>query len=82
MRLRLSSDSAPDTVMSMPKEEVVVYDGALECRTCRSAKCPKVVLQSDNRVRIFDPDKPESGSFTMSVEEWNSMVNTALPIVV
>ena len=57
---------------------VELYDGEKHC--CVGA-CPKVEHDTDQKmVRIYDPDKPEKGSFEMSVEEYNNLLKHAEPV--
>lgn len=56
-----------------------VYDGAEACDKCE--KCPVVdFLPSEGAVVLHDPHKPASGSFKMSVEEYNTLLAKARPI--
>jgi hypothetical protein len=56
-----------------------VYDGTLMCHT--SNCCPVVDHdQSTGLVIIHDPAKPENGKFTMTKNEWNTLVRNAQPI--
>lgn len=57
-----------------------VYDGSLWCDKCD--KCPVVELTADGRsVVIHDPDKPENGAFTMTVEQYNALISNARPVM-
>jgi hypothetical protein len=58
---------------------VRVYDGAEMCDKCN--KCPVVDhLPEQNQVVIHDPHKPESGKFTMTVDEYNALISRAKPV--
>jgi len=56
-----------------------IYDGALMCHT--SNCCPVVDYDTGkNTVVVHDPSKPENGSFTMTVDEWNMLIRSAKKI--
>jgi len=60
---------------------VRVYDGSLHCG-CGQCSCPVADYdQATGTVTITDPDKPASGTFTMTREEFNALVANAKPIV-
>jgi len=60
------------------KQSLRVYDGAEFCGHCHH--CPVVDLSvEEGRVIIHDPHKPESGRFSMSVEEYNALLKNAKP---
>ncbi|MBU1348511.1 hypothetical protein KJ781_00365 [Patescibacteria group bacterium] len=53
-----------------------VYDQAAVCQSCQS--CPIVEINhAEQRVRISDPAKPKSGTFTMTLEEYRIFFNNA-----
>ncbi len=54
-------------------ESLRVYDGSLFCHKCEH--CPVVdYVAQEQVVVIHDPHKPESGSFKMTVEEYNALI--------
>ena len=58
---------------------VIIYNGAEMC--CKKDCCP--IITHDKKagtITIKDPAKPENGSFSMSVEEYNLIVRNAKPI--
>lgn len=56
-----------------------IYDGALWCDKCD--KCPVAdYLPGEDKVVIHDPHKPENGSVTMTVKEYNALIAHASPI--
>lgn len=57
----------------------IVYDGALLCHT---ANCCPIVEYDEARgtVTIRDPHKPENGAFTMTKEEYNTLLANATPL--
>jgi hypothetical protein len=65
--------------MKKNKNTIRIYNGAAFCPSCSS--CPVVEYSPDKKVVIIsDPAKPKSGRFTMSVEEYNTLVKNAKPI--
>lgn len=56
-----------------------LYDGAKLCHS--SNCCPVIEQQEDGRVVVHDPAKPESGRFTMSVDELRSMLGQSPEIL-
>lgn len=57
----------------MRKDPVRIY----ECSPCCAA-CPVADYDPESgSVRLFDPEKPENGSFTMTRAEWNALVRGA-----
>lgn len=57
-----------------------IYDGANFCESCSA--CPVVEYAHESGVvRMSDPAKPERGSFTMTVGEYNALLTHAQKIV-
>ena len=57
-----------------------IYDGAAFCSECQN--CPVVDHnRTDGSVALSDPTKPERGSFMMTVEEYNTLLANAKPVV-
>lgn len=57
----------------------IIYDGAKMCH--EKGCCPVIQYDAENeRVTINDPSKPENGSFSMSVKEYNLIIENAKPI--
>ena len=62
------------------KNPSIIYDGARYCGHCPCG-CPQIEHSAEEGiVRISDPAKPENGSFTMSVAEYNALIKNAPPI--
>ena len=60
----------------MSNKIIRVYDGRGYCPDCD--KCPVVdLIEEKEIVKISDPDKPENGSFTMTVSEYNALLKHA-----
>ncbi len=58
---------------------VKIYDGADFCSD--DCCCPRIVENRETGiVTLSDPAKPASGSFTMTRDEYNTMVNNLQPI--
>lgn len=56
-----------------------IYDGALLCHT--SNCCPVADYdEATQSVSIHDPAKPENGTFVMTKEEWNTLVENGQKI--
>lgn len=56
-----------------------IYNGKSMCHT--DDCCPVAVLDEEKgSVTISDPKKPENGSFTMTKDEWNTLVKNAKPV--
>lgn len=57
------------------KEFAKIYDGAM---FCDDGHCPIVEhSQKSGLIKISDPAKPQNGQFTMTVEEFNTLLANA-----
>lgn len=50
----------------------LLYDGRALCH--ENGCCPLVESLPNGRVRVYDPAKPENGSFTCTAEEYNLLL--------
>lgn len=67
------------TIMKKENKVKRLYDGAAYCNSC--SNCPVVDYHPDqNVIKISDPAKPEKGYFTMTVEEYNTLLEHAKKI--
>lgn len=56
-----------------------IYDGGKFCHTPEC--CPVADYdQKEGRVTILDPQKPENGKFSMTREEWNTLLANGKPV--
>lgn len=59
----------------MKEKSIKIYDGA---NYCGIGSCPIVEYFPNKKiVKISDPKKPRSGKFTISIEEYNSLLKNA-----
>ena len=57
-----------------------IYDGGLYC-DCGCGKCPVVDYNAAKKeVTLSDPAKPERGAFTMTSDEYNTLLKNAKEI--
>ncbi|MFM7088197.1 MAG: hypothetical protein ACKOW9_01540 [Candidatus Paceibacterota bacterium] len=57
--------------------KIELYDGAKFC-DCGCGQCPVVEFdQANNEIKIYDPAKPERGTFRMSKDEYNTLLSNA-----
>ncbi|MCL6096602.1 MAG: hypothetical protein M1444_02910 [Patescibacteria group bacterium] len=60
----------------MKKTHVELYNGANFCHG--KSSCPVVVYDKKAAtIRLNDPAKPENGQYTMTVEEYNTLLENA-----
>lgn len=57
-----------------------IYDGSIRCgdSSCTTNYgCPVIDYdESDNTVAIHDPEKPENGKYTMTLKEYQAIVDS------
>ncbi len=62
------------------KTRVQLYSGANFCHN--SSSCPVVVYDKKaGAITISDPAKPQNGQYTMTVEEYNTLLENAKRVV-
>jgi hypothetical protein len=59
--------------------KIRIYDGSKRCHTQQC--CPVAELDTATKqVTVHDPAKPENGSFVMTADEWNTLLQHATPV--
>lgn len=59
----------------------ILYNGANFCGDC-GCGCPVIYLDEKNKMIVInDPAKPENGEYKMTVDEYNTLLKNARPLI-